>query len=74
MDNRVLLVCRCFATCFSDGTPEKGRAETWAKARVRGGLVPAREMDSANPMEFGGDRKTIGKLLVHRTKLCTSQR
>ena len=33
-----------------------------AKARVRGGLVPAREMDTANPLEFGGDRKTIGKL------------
>ena len=29
-----------------------------AKAPVRGGLVPAREMDTANPLEFGGDRKT----------------
>ena len=33
-----------------------------AKARVRGGLVPARDVDTANPLEFGGDRETIGKL------------
>ena len=33
-----------------------------AKVAVRGGLVPTREMDTANPLEFGGDRKTIGKL------------
>ena len=33
-----------------------------AKARVRGGLVPARDVDTANPLEFGGERKTIGKL------------
>ena len=29
---------------------------------VRGGLVLAGEMDTANPLEFGGDRKTIEKL------------
>ena len=33
-----------------------------AKTPVRSGLVPAREMDTANPLEFGGDRKTTGKL------------
>jgi len=47
--------------------PKMARARRFAclvkaKARVRVGLVPAREMDTANPLEFGGDRKTIGKL------------
>ena len=33
-----------------------------AKAGVRGGLVLARDVDTANPLEFGGKRKTMGKL------------
>ena len=33
-----------------------------AKATVRAGLVLAGEGQTANPLEFGGDRKTIGKL------------
>ena len=33
-----------------------------AKVTVRGGLVLAGEGQTANPLEFGGDRKTIGKL------------
>ena len=45
-----------------------------AKVTVRGGLVLAGEGQTANPLEFGGDQKTIGKLWVHRTKLRTSQR
>jgi hypothetical protein len=38
--------------------------DPWLKlgSRVRGGLVPARDVDTANPLEFGGERKTIGKL------------
>ena len=33
-----------------------------AKVQVRGGLVLAGEGQTANPLEFGGERKTIGKL------------
>ena len=42
--------------------PYKAQVLRTAKAPVSGGLVLAREMDTANPLEFGGDRKTIGKL------------
>ena len=33
-----------------------------AKVPVRGGLVLAGQGQTSNPLEFGGDRKTIGKL------------
>jgi len=33
-----------------------------AKVPVRGGLVLAGEGQTAIPLEFGGDRKTIGKV------------
>ena len=52
----------------------KSKSMEKAKARVRGGLVRAWKVDNLNPLEFGGERKTIGKLWVHRTKLRTSQR
>ena len=49
-----------------------------AKVTVRGGLILAGEGQTANlfllEFQFGGDRKTIEKLCVHRTKLRTSQR
>ena len=53
MSPRKLIVIDSIGLTFYNGV---------AKAPVMGGLVPAREMDTANPLEFGGDRKTIGKL------------
>ena len=42
--------------------PRQGLCLCKAKVTVRGGLVLAGEGQTANPLEFGGDRKTIGKL------------
>jgi len=49
----------------TNGGRNQGRGENTedkqAKVTVRGGLVLARGQ-TANPLEFGGERKTIGKL------------
>ena len=53
--------CRCTRRP-AQASPNTDACPVAAKVAVRGGLVPTREMDTANSLEFGGDRKTIGKL------------